>query len=285
MNIHSFFDKDTNTMTYIIHNSGASEAIVIDPVLNFDYASGTISNREINSIVGFLKENNLTIKYIFETHVHADHLSGASRLKELFPAAQVVIHQNITKVQTVFNTAYHSQVKEDGSQFDILAKQGDRFNVGQDICVEIIETPGHTPACMSLLVNKEALFVGDTIFMPDMGTGRCDFPEGSAEELYHSIQKIYALPDECEIYVGHDYGPGGRDILFQTTVENQKRNNIQCKAQTSKDEFIKFRNERDALLSAPRLLIPSIQYNMNGGHFIFSESDGKPYLKVPVKEI
>ncbi len=285
MLIHSFFDKDTNTLTYIIYSHATKQAIVIDPVLNFDYASGSVSTKEIVLIDEFLKENELNLSYIFETHVHADHLSGASKLKALHPSAKVVIHENIKLVQSIFNEAYTSDIAEDGSQFDILTKEGEVFNVSEDIKVEIIATPGHTPACMSLYVNKEALFVGDAIFMPDMGTGRCDFPKGSAKDLYSSIQKIYALNDKCSIYVGHDYGPGGREIMFKTTVEKQKRNNIQCKATTTEDEFLEFRTSRDAMLSAPRLLIPSIQYNMNGGEFIFHDDNRKPYLKVPVNLI
>ncbi|WP_412469456.1 MBL fold metallo-hydrolase [Oceanospirillum sp. RT-1-3] len=283
MLIHSFFDKDTNTLTYIIYSLATKKAVVVDPVLNFDYASGSVSTKEVELIDEFLKANNLELTYIFETHVHADHLSGASSLKKFYPNAKIVIHENIKQVQVVFNQAYRSQVKEDGSQFDLLTREGETFKVADDLEVEIIETPGHTPACMSLYVNKEALFVGDAIFMPDMGTGRCDFPKGSADDLYESIQKIYALDDNCTIYVGHDYGPGGREIMFKTTVGKQKRNNIQCKASTSKDEFLSFRTTRDAHLSAPRLLIPSIQYNMNGGEFIFNEEDGAPFLKVPVK--
>ncbi|EPZ50716.1 metallo-beta-lactamase domain protein [Bacteriovorax sp. BAL6_X] len=283
MLIHSFFDKDTNTLTYIIYSLETKKAIVVDPVLNFDYASGLVSTKDVLLIDDFLKENNLELSYIFESHVHADHLSGASSLKKYYPGAKIVIHENIKKVQNVFNGAFHSQVKEDGSQFDLLTREGEVFKVADDIEVEIIETPGHTPACMSLYVNKEALFVGDAIFMPDMGTGRCDFPKGSADDLYESIQKIYSLDDNCSIYVGHDYGPGGREIMFKTTVGKQKRNNIQCKASTTKEEFLDFRTSRDAVLSAPRLLIPSIQYNMNGGEFIFSEEDGAPFFKVPVK--
>lgn len=283
MLVHSIFDKVTNTMTYIIYSSVSKTAIVVDPVLNFDYASGSVSSEDIHQIDLFLKENELSLKYIFETHVHADHLSGASKLKSLYPTAQVVIHKNIKLVQGVFNAVFSSNVKEDGSQFDILTQEGECFDVCSDINVKIIETPGHTPACMSLYVNEKALFVGDAIFMPDMGTGRCDFPKGSADKLYNSIQKIYALDDECEIYVGHDYGPGGREIKYKTTVGEQKRSNIQCKSSTSKEEFLEFRTNRDAQLNEPRLIIPSIQYNMNGGEFVFTEADGGPYIKVPLK--
>lgn len=283
MMIHTIFDKVTNTMTYVVFSLESKSAIVVDPVLDFDYASGTISTEEVNGIKQFIEERDLSLKYIFETHVHADHLSGASKLKALYPTAQVVIHENIKLVQGVFNDVFTSDILEDGSQFDILAKEGDKFEVSEDITVKIIETPGHTPACMSLYVNDKALFVGDAMFMPDMGTGRCDFPKGSAKDLYQSIQKIYALDDSCEIYVGHDYGPGGREIKFKTTVGEQKKSNIQCKESTSEEEFFDFRTKRDAQLNEPRLIIPSIQFNMNGGEFIFSEVSGSPFIKVPLK--
>lgn len=282
LHVKHFFHKATSTLTYVVFDDESQQAIVIDPVLDFDQASGNYWTESIDEVAGFIDSNNLTPVYLLETHVHADHLSGALGLKEKYSNAKTGINSNITKVQEIFTKALNVKVPVDGSQFDILLNNNEVVECGE-LTFKVLHTPGHTPTCTCFLI-KDMLFTGDTIFMPDFGTGRCDFPAGCAEDLFHSIVSIvYELPDETRIFVGHDYQPGGRELAFETTVKECKANNIQLKENTSKEEFVGFRTERDSKLSAPKLLYPSLQLNINAGKFPEVDETDKMFLKVPFK--
>ena len=283
MLIKEFFDQATFTLTYVVYDQNTKDAIVIDPVWDYDPASSKLSTASAQNVLSFLKENNLNLHYILETHAHADHISGAQIIKAEYPNSKIVIGSEITKVQSVFKKLYNldSSFMVDGSQFDYLIKNGEQIRAGS-IQIKAIATPGHTPACSSYLIDN-CLFVGDSLFMPDSGTGRCDFPEGSADQLYNSIHEvIYSLPEDTRVYVGHDYQPHGRPLKFITSVFESKNSNIQLKGATTKEEYIKFRTERDRVLTAPRLLLPSIQVNINAGKLPAPESNGSSYLKIPL---
>ncbi len=281
MNVKSFFDKDTCTVTYVVFNKATRDAVIIDPVLNYDNQASKITYESFNEVAKYVEELSLNIHYILETHVHADHLTSAPVFKNRFKNSQIVISENIKIVQEVFSSIYNlKSLLVDGSQFDYLIKDEETIFAGS-LSIKAIETPGHTPACVTYDIEG-TLFTGDALFMPDMGTGRCDFPKGSAVRLYDSIQRIYDYPDDTIIYVGHDYAPGGREYKFQTTVGEQKNNNIQLKYSTSRDEFIEFRTKRDETLKAPKLLLPSIQVNMAAGKLPAAEDNGKSYLKIPI---
>lgn len=281
--VEVFFDKATFTLTYVIFDDKSRDAIIIDPVLDYDPASSTISCESMEKVIDFIKKNSLTLHYVLETHAHADHLSAAAQIKKLFPGIKIGIGQHITKVQETFAKIFNlKNFKTDGSQFDILLSEEKPLSAGT-IAVKTIFTPGHTPACSSYLID-DMVFTGDALFMPDYGTGRCDFPFGSAQDLYHSIhEKLYKLPDSTRYFTGHDYQPGGRQLLFESTIEESKKNNIQLKETTTKKQFVEFRTKRDAALSAPRLLLPSIQININAGYFYEPEDNGVKYLKFPIK--
>ena len=284
VNIESLYDKATNTLTYIVYDDKTKDAVIIDPVLDFDPASGKISKESINKVMDFVKGKELNVSYILETHAHADHLTGSKYLKESLPQAKVAINSNITKVQSLFGEVFNmKELDTTGAQFDELLDDGQVIKAGS-IEVKVLHTPGHTPACASFLIGDN-VFTGDLLFMPDSGTGRCDFPKGSAQDLYDSIKnKIYTLKDETKVYVGHDYQPGGREVAYQTTVGESKKKNNQLTDDMSKEEFIKYRNDRDATLDAPRLLLPSIQVNIDAGRLPKAESNGVSYLKIPLKE-
>jgi glyoxylase-like metal-dependent hydrolase (beta-lactamase superfamily II) len=282
MRVKHFFDPDTYTLSYVVYDESTTEAVLIDPVLDFDPASGKITSHSIQQILTFVRENDLNLLASLETHAHADHLSGAHILKNIFPSIKIGISEKIKLVQETFKAHFNlNELKTDGSQFDLLFKDNEEINLGS-IKMKVIPTPGHTPACVSYLFGQH-LFTGDALFMPDYGTGRCDFPKGSAKDLYHSIhQNIYSLPDDTIIYVGHDYQPNDRPVLFMSTVGESKKSNIQLKVSTNEDEFITFRQNRDKTLKAPKLLLPSIQVNIDGGRIPHQESNGKSYLKIPV---
>lgn len=285
MKIQHFFDPETSTLTYLVYDQSSKDALIIDPVLDFDAADGSIHLSSFYKLIEFIESNQLTVHYILETHAHADHLSSSIRLKQRFPEATLAIGEKITMVQKAFKKIFNldQNFKTDGSQFDKLLRHQEELNAGT-IKVKVLETPGHTPACVSYLIG-ESIFTGDALFMPDYGTGRCDFPEGSASDLYHSIhQTIYALPDHFQVYVGHDYQPGGRDLAFQSTIGEEKRQNIQLNHDVKKEAFINMREKRDKTLSAPRLLLPSVQVNINGGNLPDPESNGVSYLKIPVSQ-
>lgn len=283
ISVKEFFDKDTWTLTYVVFDKETKDAIVIDPVWDYDPAASKLSEQSLQLVKNFIESMALHVHLIAETHAHADHITGAQPLKNYFKGAQIGIGASITKVQEVFKGIFHlpSTFKTDGSQFDLLFEEGKSYKAGS-LELNVISTPGHTPACSSYLIENH-LFTGDAIFMPDYGTGRCDFPAGSAEDLYLSIQKIYELPDSTLMYTGHDYMPGGRDMRFCCSLKEQKESNIHIRKGTTKEEFVKFRTERDKSLAAPRLLLPSVQVNIDGGHLPPPESNGLSYLKIPLR--
>ena len=283
MQIKHFFDPDTYTLSYVVYDDVSKDAVIIDPLLDYEPQGAKISHRSLESLLKFIDEQSLNILFILETHAHADHLTAAQDLKRDFPKAVLAIGEHITIVQSTFKKIFnfHSSFKTDGSQFDRLLKEGEIVQAGT-LRFKVIFTPGHTPACASYLF-EDALFVGDALFMPDYGTGRCDFPAGSAEDLYASIkEKIYTLPAQTRIFVCHDYQPNGRKLEFQTTVGEEKEKNIQLKESTQKTEFVKFRSDRDKTLSAPKLLLPSIQVNIDAGKLPEPEENGRRYLKIPL---
>jgi glyoxylase-like metal-dependent hydrolase (beta-lactamase superfamily II) len=280
--VHAFFDEATNTITYVVADPQGSSCAVIDSVLDFDYASGRTDTRAADAVIAFIKERGLKLEWVLETHVHADHLSAAPYLQEKL-GGQLAIGENITVVQHTFGKVFNegTRFRRDGSQFDRLFKDGDTFMLGQ-MRGQVLHTPGHTPACLTYVIG-DAAFVGDTLFMPDFGTARCDFPGGSAEVMYDSIQKILALPDETRIFVGHDYKAPGRDTYaWESTVGEQKALNRHVGAGKAKAEFVAMRQARDATLDMPRLIIPSLQVNMRAGHMPEPEDNGAVYLKVPI---
>lgn len=283
LEIQHFYDELTSTLTYIVFDEQTHDAVIVDPVLNFDYASGKTSLESINAVDSFLKQRNLNPLYTLETHAHADHLTGSVELKKRYPGIKDAIGENITKVQGTFKDIFNlDQLNTSGSQFDLLLK-GDEILTAGSIKIKVIFTPGHTPACCSYLI-EDMLFTGDALFMPDYGTGRCDFPLGSAKDLYHSIhEKLYKLPDSTRYFTCHDYKPNGRDLKFQSTIGESKKNNIQLKDVTTEEEFTIFREDRDSGLSAPKLLLPSIQVNIDAGKLPDPETNGTSYLKIPIK--
>ena len=279
--VEAFFDEDTNTVTYLVYDHIKGSGVIIDPVLNFFVDAGRTSTENADLIIARCKALELTIEYIFETHAHADHISAAQYLKENV-GGLVAIGSHITETQAIFKELYNlgNDFIADGSQFDQLLDDGDCLVVG-DMKISIIFTPGHTPACISYHIG-EAVFVGDTLFMPDFGSARCDFPGGSAQTLYSSIQKILSLSDETQIYTGHDYGPGGRDIAWQSSVKVQKETNIHVGGGVSQDDFVKLRQARDSGLNPPKLLLPSIQINIRAGAKPKPENNSTRYLKIPL---
>lgn len=279
------FDDATNTISYIVKDPASNRAALIDSVLDFDYASGRTDTSSADRLIARVKELDLKIDWILETHVHADHLSAAPYLQQHL-GGQIGIGENITYVQDTFGKIFNegTEFQRDGSQFDKLFKENDHFQIGS-LQGGVLHTPGHTPACLTYVIG-DAAFVGDTLFMPDFGTARCDFPGGSADNLYQSIHKILALPDETRIFVGHDYLPEGRtEYVWETTVAEQKRANIHIGNQRSKDEFVQMREARDSSLPMPRLIIPSLQVNMRAGNMPEPEDDGNRYLKVPLNKL
>lgn len=282
MHIQDFFDKDTYTLTYVIFRKGSSECIVIDPVLDYDPASGQIKENSTNRVLTFMESQKLTPVMCLETHAHADHLSGSQIIKRQFPKLEIAISERITAVQKIFTLVFNIDAPTDGSQFDYLFKDNEERKIA-GLTIKEIPTPGHTPACSSYLIG-DAVFTGDALFMPDYGVGRCDFPAGSASDLYDSITgNLYTLPEETRVFVGHDYQPNGRKVLFQSTIGEQKRENIFLNANMSKQDFVNKRQDRDKTLAAPRLLLPSVQVNILAGHLPEPEKNGTRYLKIPLR--
>ncbi len=280
--VTAFFDEATFTVTYIVKDPNSSSVAIVDSVLDFDYASGRTDTRSADAVIDHVRKHDLRVEWILETHVHADHLSAAPYIQQQV-GGKIGIGENIRVVQDTFGKVFNegTEFQRDGSQFDALFKEGDSFHIGQ-MRGDVLHTPGHTPACLTYVVG-EAAFVGDTLFMPDFGTARCDFPGGSADTMWDSIQKILALPDETRIFVGHDYKAEGRDeYAWETTVGAQKRLNKHVGEGKSKEDFVRARNERDAQLAMPRLIIPSLQVNMRAGQMPPAEDNGTSYLKVPV---
>ncbi len=282
MTIETFFDERTATLTYVVYDEETGDAVVIDPVLDYDPASSKVWTESSDVVRDFIVEQGLRLHLILETHAHADHLSGAQHLKQTFPEAKLVIGRDIREVQKIFKAVFGlpAGFATDGSQFDGLIVPGEFVEAGS-LRIEAIATPGHTPACMTYRV-EDAIFTGDAIFMPDLGTGRCDFPGGSAEDLYHSIHEVlYALPEETRMFVGHDY-PKGREVRWETTVGEQKRENVALPCGRSSSDFVAWRNARDATLSAPKLLFQSVQVNIDAGNLPDPEANQVRYLKIPI---
>ena len=280
-----FFDEPTNCASYIVRDPDSQACAIIDSVLDFDHASGRTSTKSADLLIAHIREHGLTVEWILETHVHADHLSAAPYLQEEL-GGKIGIGGEITTVQDVFGKIFNegTEFQRDGSQFEALFTEQDRFAIG-GLQAQVLHTPGHTPACMTYVIG-DAAFVGDTLFMPDFGTARCDFPGGSARELWHSIQKILSLPDDTRIFTAHDYKAPGRDqFAWESTVGEQKAKNKHVRDGTSEDEFVEMRETRDAQLSMPKLIIPSIQVNMRAGQMPEPEDNGQVYLKVPINGI
>ncbi|HDZ47344.1 hypothetical protein LCGC14_0029240 [marine sediment metagenome] len=279
-----FFDEPTNTFSYVVQDPGSTACAIIDSVLDFDYAAGRTDVRSADDIIAFIGDRKLDVLWILETHVHADHLSAAPYLNEKL-GGKTGIGAKIVEVQEIFGKAFNagSEFARDGSQFDALFNEGDVFSIG-GLQGKVLHTPGHTPACLTYVI-EDAAFVGDTLFMPDYGTARCDFPGGDARTLYHSIQKVLALPEHTRLFLCHDYKAPGRDTFqHETSVAEQRQANVHVHEGISEEAFVKMRTERDATLGMPRLIIPSVQVNMRAGHMPPAEDNGDVYLKVPINK-
>lgn len=282
MNIETLFDPATYTLTYVVFDPKTRDTVVIDPVLDYDPAASQTSTKSIRAVEELLRKNDLRLHYVLETHAHADHLSGSQYLKRRFDA-RVGIGERIREVQEVFKGVFDlgPDFATDGRQFDHLFADGEKVKAGS-LEIEVIATPGHTPACVSYRIG-DAVFTGDALFIEDYGTGRCDFPRGSADALYSSVhERLYALPDETRVFVGHDYQPNGRPLRFETTIGKSKEANVQLRASTTRDEFVKMRTTRDATLAAPRLLLPSVQVNVDAGRLPKPRANGRRYLSIPL---
>lgn len=278
--VRAFFDKASNTISYIVKDPKTPACAIIDSVMDIDYAAGRITHDHADTVIAVIKDEGMELEWIIETHVHADHLSAAPYIQDRL-GGKIGIGSQIIEIQETFGKIFNegTEFERDGSQFDALFEDGDAYKVG-DMQVFVMATPGHTPACM-VHVMGNAAFAGDTLFMPDGGSARADFPGGDAGVLYDSIQKVLSLPDEMRLFMCHDYGPGGRDIQWETTVAEEKANNIHVGGGKTREEFVRFRTERDAQLSMPKLIIPSLQVNMRAGE-VPRDKDGNPMLKVPV---
>ena len=284
-NVKAFFDSGTNTISYVVSDPDTKNCAIIDTVLDYDMSAGRTSYTSADEIIDYVTTEGLDTEWVIETHVHADHLSAAPYIQEKL-GGKLGIGKNITVVQEVFGKVFNAGTafERDGSQFDALFEDGDTFTIG-NMKASVIHTPGHTPACLTYVI-EDAAFTGDTIFMPDYGSARCDFPGGSAEQLYNSVQRIFELPDDTAIFVCHDYKAPGRDeFAWQTTVGEQKQKNIHMGGGVPAEEFVKMREERDAKLGMPKLILPSIQVNMRGGQLPPAEDDGNQYLKLPVNRL
>lgn len=283
INVDSFFDEESKTFSYVVADPNTKACAIIDSVLNYDAASACTSTSHADQIIQFIMQNNLTVEWILETHVHADHISAAYYLKSKL-GGKIAMSHKIELIQDIFEKIYHLNTKSlafnDG--FDHLFTDDEKFKIG-DLQASVLATPGHTPACISYVIEGQCVFIGDTLFMPDYGSARCDFPKGSAADLYDSVQKLYLLPDDCKVFLCHDYLPDDRTKYSnETTVLEQKKENIHLNINTLKSDFIAMRQKRDATLSVPKLMLPSIQLNMYAGQLPPAESNGIRYLKLPL---
>ncbi len=278
--VAGFFDPATNTISYVVRDPSSSVCAIVDSVMDIDYAAGRITYDHADELIAHVRARGLTLDWLIETHVHADHLSAAPYIQRQL-GGKIGIGRNITVVQDTFGKIFNegTEFQRDGSQFDQLFDEGDTYQIGQMTCTAL-HTPGHTPACMTHVMG-DAAFVGDTLFMPDGGSARADFPGGDAGQLYDSIQRVLALPDAMRLFMCHDYGPNGRDIRWETTVGDEKDHNIHVSGK-SRDAFVALRTARDATLAMPKLIIPSLQINMRGGDLPPADKSGKRYLKVPI---
>ena len=283
--VTAFFDPATYTYSYVVRDPASQACVIIDSVLDYDPASGRTNTENAEKIVAFVREQQLTVEWLLETHVHADHLSAAPYLKQQL-GGQLAIGAKITTVQKVFGEIFNAEAQfaTDGSQFDRLLNEGDTLVFG-DMTVQVMHTPGHTPACLSYVIG-DAVFVGDTLFMPDYGTARCDFPGGDARTLYASIQRLFELPDNTRMFMCHDYkAPDREEYLNETTVAAERQHNIHVREGISADEFVAMRTARDATLSMPTLILPSVQVNMRAGELPPAEDNGVRYLKIPLNAL
>ena len=283
--ITAFFDQASNTISYVVRDPNGSACAIIDSVLDFDFASGRTDRQSADKLIKFVEENKLEVQWLLESHVHADHLSAAPYIQEKV-GGRIGIGSRITDVQETFGKIFNegTEFQRDGSQFDKLFVEGDTFHIGQ-MRGDVLHTPGHTPACLTYII-VDAAFVGDTLFMPDFGTARCDFPGGSSEKLFSSIQKILTLPDATRIFVGHDYkAPGREEYAWETTVGEQKAKNVHIGNGKSKEDFVKLRDDRDVTLGMPRLIVPSLQVNMRAGNMPEPDSEGDVFIKVPINKL
>ncbi len=281
--VKAFFDPQTWTYTYVVYESKGSPCIVIDSVLNYDPKSGRTKTHSADEVISFIKDNQLQLEWILETHAHADHLTAAPYIQEKL-GGKIAIGDHITTVQKVFKGVFNlDDVAVDGSQFDVLIKEGEPIAFG-NLSFKALYVPGHTPACMAYEIG-DSIFVGDTLFMPDVGTARCDFPGGSASNLYRSIQSILKYPPSTKLYMCHDYPPNGRPPEYQSTVADQKKSNIHVHDGVTEEQFVAMRNKRDAGLEMPVLILPSIQVNIRAGHMPKPEGNGTAYLKIPLNAL
>ena len=283
-NVHAFFDPDTWSLTYIVQDPNSGSCAIVDPVLDYEAASGQTTTESADEVVAKVEAENLTVEWILETHVHADHLSAAPYLQRRL-GGKIGIGAHITEVQNIFGNLFNAEPEfhRNGSQFNQLFADGDTFAIG-GLTVTAMHTPGHTPACMTYHIG-DSLFVGDTLFMPDFGTARCDFPGGNARALYQSIQRLFTLPPETRIFMCHDYMPNGREMRYETTVGEQKKFNIHLHDGISEDEFVTMRSAKDKTLGMPALMLPSVQVNMRAGELPPPEDNGIRYLKIPLDTV
>lgn len=279
--VQAFFDAQTNTISYVVRDPPSSACAIIDPVMDLDYAAGRIAFTSADTIIEYIRRNALCVEWLIETHAHADHLSAAPYIQEKL-GGKIAIGEHIRDVQDVFGKVFNegTDFRRDGSQFDRLFKDGDTYKIGS-MPAFALHTPGHTPACMTHVIG-DAAFVGDTLFMPDGGTARADFPGGDAGQLYRSIKQILSFPDQMRLFMCHDYGPNGRDVRWETTVGDERESNIHVRDGVTEEEFVAMRTARDKTLGMPKLIIPSIQVNMRAGRLPDAEAGGKTFLKVPV---
>jgi glyoxylase-like metal-dependent hydrolase (beta-lactamase superfamily II) len=279
--VTAFFDEPTNTISYVVRDPGSNGCAAIDSVMDIDYAAGRISYESADAIIAFIQKNGLKLEWLIETHVHADHLSGAPYIQRKL-GGKIGIGEKITMVQETFGKIFHegTEFQRDGSQFDHLFKDGDAYRIGT-MTAHAMHTPGHTPACMTHVIG-DAAFVGDTLFMPDGGSARADFPGGDARTLYRSIKRVLSLPEATRLFMCHDYGPNGRDIRWETTVADERAHNIHVRDGITEDEFVAIREARDKTLGMPKLIIPSLQVNMKAGELPAPDESGKRFLKVPI---
>ena len=284
LHIKGFFYDQTSTISYVVHDNIEKKCAVIDSVLDFDYSSGDIDYVNADKIISYVDQNKLNVEWLIETHVHADHLSASPYIQKKL-GGKIGISEKISDIQNIFGKTFNAgtEFQRDGSQFDKLFKDNDEYKIGNINC-KVINTPGHTPACTAHVIGN-SIFVGDTLFMPDLGSARADFPGGDARQLYRSIQKILSYPDETRIFVCHDYPPSSREVKWSTTVGEQKENNVHVKTSILEDEFVKIREARDKTLNMPKLIIPSIQVNMRAGNLPPPEDNGSVYIKVPINSI
>ena len=282
--VRAFFDPATCTLTSVVKDPNSASCAIIDSVLDYDAASGRTKTDSADQVIHMVKSEGLSVEWIVETHVHADHLSAAPYLHNQL-GGQIGIGTHITDVQTIFGNLFNAEPEfhRDGSQFDALFEDGDTFSIGS-LTATAMHTPGHTPACMTYHIG-DALFVGDTLFMPDFGTARCDFPGGDARILYHSIQRLLALPPETRMFMCHDYMPNGRELKYQTTVAEQRASNLHVHDEISEDEFVDMRTAKDKTLNMPALILPSVQINMRAGELPPAEDNGVRYLKIPLDAV